>query len=114
MADNTSTPKAGNTATSGDHDRVQMLSLRKDGTPDQHDPEFLGDYEATLAATQEQFRQQAVSAVDVAERGATAGGGFRVEDAPQDPSVEELQKKHQAAEKSANTAAEKVVKGLSS
>ena len=25
-----------------DHDRVVMLSVRADGTPDQHDPELIG------------------------------------------------------------------------
>jgi hypothetical protein len=53
----------------GDHDRVQMLSLRADGTPDQTpDVELIGDPDATKSATREQFAQQAVAAVDVEKR----------------------------------------------
>jgi hypothetical protein len=53
----------------GDHDRVQMLSLRADGTPDQTERvELIGDPEATKLATREQFGQQAAAAVDVVER----------------------------------------------
>lgn len=50
----------------GDHDRVQMLSLKADGTPDQHNPEIIGDPETAKVAAREQFAQQAVSAADVA------------------------------------------------
>jgi hypothetical protein len=49
----------------GDHDRVQMLSLKADGTPDQHNPEIIGDKDVALEAAKEQFKQQAVSAADV-------------------------------------------------
>ena len=101
---------AGGNATHGDHDRVQMLSLNADGTPNQLNPELIGDKEATLAATREQFRQQAVSAVDVAERAPAAG---EVEEGPQDPYVEDLKKKHDAAADAADKAAEKAVEGLS-
>lgn len=94
---------------SGDHDRVQMLSLRADGTPDQHNPEFIGDKDATLAATTEQFRQQAVSAADVQARGASAAGS---DSGVQDPSVEELKKAHGSAAKSAESAAKKAVDSL--
>lgn len=93
----------------GDHDRVAMLSLRADGTPDQHNPEFIGDKDATLAATTEQFRQQAVSAADVQLRGAAAGAS---DSGVQDPSVEELQKAHDAAAKGAESAAKKAVDSL--
>jgi hypothetical protein len=48
----------------GDHDRVAMLSLRADGTPDQHNPELLGDRDTALRAARRQFAEQAVSAVD--------------------------------------------------
>lgn len=94
----------------GDHDRVAMLSLRADGTPDQHNPEFIGDKDATLAATTEQFRQQAVSAADVDLRGAASTDDSGV----QDPSIAELEKAHEAAAKSAETAAKKAVDSLSS
>lgn len=95
----------------GDHDRVQMLSLRADGTPDQNNPEFIGDKDVTLAATTEQFRQQAVSAADVQLRGVSADTG---DSGVQDPTVEELQKAHESAAKSAEAAAKKAVDSLSS
>jgi tRNA A37 methylthiotransferase MiaB len=95
----------------GDHDRVQMLSLRADGTPDQHNPEIVGDRDAVLAATKEQFKQQAVSAADAAN--APAGGGTTVEDAPQDPAIEAAQKEHEKVAAAAEKAAEKAVDALS-
>jgi hypothetical protein len=52
----------------GAHDRVAMLSLRADGTPDQTNPEIIGDKDAAVAAAKVQFAQQAVSAVDEAKR----------------------------------------------
>lgn len=96
----------------GDHDRVQMLSLRADGTPDQHNPEFIGDKDATLAATTEQFRQQAVSAADVELR--TANAAANSDSTVQDPTVAELEKAHAAAAKSAESAAKSAVNSLSS
>lgn len=115
MADETSKPSkaadAGNTATTGDHDRVQMLSLRADGSHDQLNPEIIGDPEIALKAAKEQFAQQAVSAVDVHERGASSSTG-EYDDAPQDPTIEALKAKHDAAAKAAEAAAEKMVKGL--
>lgn len=100
----------GNTAVpnQGDHDRVQMLSLRADGTPDQHNPEIIGDKDATLAATTEQFKQQAVSAADVKN----ADGGTVVEDAPQDPSIDAAAKEHEKVAKAAEAAAKKTVESL--
>lgn len=94
----------------GDHDRVQMLSLKADGTPDQHNPEIIGDEDTAIAAAKEQFKQQAVSAADVAN--APSGGGTAVEDAPQDPSIEKAQKEHAKVAKVAESAAEKTVKAL--
>lgn len=93
----------------GDHDRVQMLSLRADGTPDQHNPEIIGDKEAAVKATQEQFKQQAVSAADVAHAGT---GGSTVEDAPQDPSIDAAKTEHDKVAAAAEKAAEKVVNRL--
>lgn len=103
--------ETGNTAVphEGDHDRVVMLSLKADGTPDQHNPEIIGDKEFAVAATREQFAQQAVSAVDVTERGATVSAG---EEVKQDPSIEKLQKQHDKAAGAAEKAAESVVNSL--
>lgn len=102
----------GNTAVphGGDHDRVAMLSLKADGTPDQHNPEIIGDKEFALEATKEQFKQQAVSAVDVAERGVTSDTG--AETVGQDPMIEKLQEAHDKAADAAESAAENVVEAL--
>ena len=110
MAKATSTESTANTAVphEGDHDRVQMLSLRADGTPDQHNPELIGDKEVALNAAKEQFKQQAVSAADVAP----TGGGTVVEDAPQDPVIAENQAEHKKVATAAEKAAEKVVDSL--
>lgn len=96
----------------GDHDRVVMLSLKADGTPDQHNPEIIGDKEFAEQAAKRQFAEQAVSAADVAARGASAADSGVVEDAPQDPSVEKLAKEHERVSKSAESAAEKAVDSL--
>jgi hypothetical protein len=111
MAENTK-GAAGNTAvpSHGDHDRVAMLSLKADGSPDQHRPEIIGDKEFALEATKRQFTEQAVSAVDQAERGVAADTG--AETVGQDPEIEKLQKKHEAAEKDAVAAAESTVSAL--
>lgn len=95
----------------GGHDRVSMLSLRADGTPDQHDPEIIGDKDVAIAAAKEQFAQQAVSAADVAG----VGGGSVAEGAPQDPSIAEAEAEHKevaaAAEKRAEATVEQLHKG---
>ncbi|KRB73075.1 hypothetical protein ASE01_20075 [Nocardioides sp. Root190] len=116
MATSTSKPKTtdidtANTAVKheGDHDRVQMLSLRADGTPDQHNPEIIGDKEAAVKAAQEQFKQQAVSAADAKNAG---DGGSTVEDAPQDPTIEAAKAEHDKVAAAAEKAAEKVVSAL--
>lgn len=103
---------AGNTAVphGGDHDRVTMLSLHADGTPDQHNPEIVGDKDFALAATKRQYAEQAVSAVDVEHRGATTTPGG--EEVKQDPGIARLQKAHESAEKSAESAAESTVNSL--
>lgn len=103
----------GNTALpqNGDHDRVAMLSIRADGTPDQHSPEIIGDREFAEAATRRQFREQAVSAVDTLKRRELAGTGAE-EEAPQDPMIKELQEAHQATEKEAESAADATVNAL--
>ena len=111
MAQAKSAGEAGNTAVpnAGDHDRVQMLSLKADGSPDQHNPEMIGDKEFALAASKRQFAEQAVSAVDVEKRGTSTTAGEEVE---QDPSIAELQKSHDKAASAAESAAEKAVGAL--
>lgn len=95
---------------SGAHDRVAMLSLRADGTPDQTAPEIIGDKDAAVAAAKVQFAQQAVSAVDerqrLDERAAEAG------EQAEDPSIAEKKKAHDAAAKAAESKAEGVVNSL--
>jgi len=88
----------------GDHDRVQMLSLHADGTPAQIAPELIGDKDTTLAATKEQFKQQAVSAADVELRGVNATDSEKDE--------EKLKAAHEKAAKAAESAAEKTVNAL--
>lgn len=115
MADTTkpSAAAAGNTAVPhGDRDRVAMLSLRADGSPDQHNPEIIGNREFALEATREQFKQQAVSAVDQEKRAELFGTGDSAEKLEQDPKIAELQEAHQAAEKQATAAAESTVGAL--
>ena len=123
MAEASKTPSQGNTVPAhGDHDRVQMLSLRADGTPDQHNPEIIGDKDVALAAAKEQFAQQAVSAKDVELRGATASVGVlqgqkdgtvkEVESTEQDPSIAKLEDAHKGAASAAEKAAEKAVNAL--
>lgn len=97
-------------APANDHDRVAMLSVRKDGSLDQHDPEIVGDKDVALAATKEQFRQQAVAAVDVEKRDALGLGGGSL--FTEDKSIGELKKAHESAAKSAESRAESVVNGL--
>ena len=54
--DETVNPKAAE----GTQDRVAMLSLKSDGTPDQTNPVVIGDKEAAVAAAKRQFAEQAV------------------------------------------------------
>jgi hypothetical protein len=98
----------------GDHDRVQMLSLKADGTPDQLNPEFIGDEEQTLKATEEQFTQQAVSAADVEARAEldAKGRGTEVSDPKPDPEIKKLEQAHEKAAKAGKSAAAKAVKAL--
>lgn len=114
MASDETTAKApaspATAAVGGDKDRVVMASRLKDGTPDQTpDFEYIGDKEATLRATEEQLKVQAVSAADVAARGAaspaedeTNGPSTGPES---DPSIAALNEVHKAAEERAVKAA---------
>lgn len=83
------------------HDRVVMLSLRADGTPDQLNPEIIGDKEFAEEAAKRQFAEQAVSAADEV-RVAAAVAAETVE---QDPTIKaakaENEKVAQAAERKA-------------
>jgi hypothetical protein len=105
---------AGNTGVSvhGDRDRVAMLSLNADGTPDQTSPQLIGDRQLALDGTREQFRQQAVSAVDQEKRALLFGVGSTGEQLEQDPTIAELQTAHQAAEQAADSAADATVGAL--
>lgn len=116
---------AGNTAVphQGDHDRVQMLSLRADGTPDQHNPEIIGDKDVAKAAAREQFAQQAVSAADrirhaTSEPMMVVGGKDGetelkpASEAPQDPSIAEAQDEHAKVQEEAHKAADAAVDAL--
>ena len=96
----------------GDRDRVAMLSLRADGTPDQHNPEIIGNKQFALDATREQFRQQAVSAVDQRERATGPLSAGSAEQLEQDPAIAELTGKHEAAEQAATSAADATVEAL--
>lgn len=104
----------GNTAVpqGGPGDRVAMLSLNRDGTPDQHDPELIGDKEFAEAATREQFRQQAVSAVDDVRRPEVLPGTEAAGEVEQDPSIAELKDAHDKAAEAADKAAERTVSAL--
>lgn len=110
MASTGETKVVNKAAKGGDHDRVSMLSLKADGSPDQTDPEFIGDKDAAIAATTEQFKQQAVSAADVEVRGVTSGNGEV--STTEDPTVAEIQKAHEAAASGAESAAKAVVNSL--
>jgi hypothetical protein len=105
------TPTKG--AAPGAPDRVAMLSIAKDGTPDQHDPHFL-DEDFAREATRKQFTERAVSVIDETKRpelGLTLGGGS-AEETKLDPPIEELRKAHEAAAKDAEGAADALAKSL--
>lgn len=114
---------AGNTAVpETPHDRVQMLSLRPDGTPDQINPEIIGDPEFAKAAAREQFTQQAVSAADQltghSEPMMVVGGKDGetelkpASEAPQDPTIKAAQDEHEKLAEAAEKAADAMVDSL--
>ena len=98
--------------TTATHDRVVMLSLRADGTPDQINPEIIGDKEVAKEAAKRQFAEQAVSSADDAKRKADAASG--VEHVEQDPTIAAAQAEHEkiaaAAEKAATATIDKLHK----
>lgn len=120
----TTSSTKGNTAVphQGDHDRVQMLSLKADGTPDQHNPEIIGDPEFAKAAAREQFAQQAVSAADVRATSvpmmtvSNDDGTTELKpasEAPQDPEIAKAQAEHEKVQEAAHKAADSMVDALS-
>lgn len=92
-------------------DRVQMLSVAKDGSLDQHDPVLIGDKDATLAATKEQFATQAVAAAGEQKR-AEVGLGPTPTAIAEDPSIAEVKKAEDTAAKDAAKRAESAVNAL--
>lgn len=100
---NTALPK------DGDHDRVSMLSLKADGTPDQYDPEIIGDKDFAVESAKRQFAEQAVSAADFANRSA----GITGDEVSQDPSIAEAQKEHDKVAAAAEKRASSVIESLS-
>ena len=100
-----STTPANTVPAHGDHDRVVMLSLHSDGTPAQVAPELIGDKDAVLEATKEQFKQQAVSAKDVELRGVS-------DDSDSERDADKLKAEHDKAAKAAEKAAESTVDSL--
>ena len=112
----TSTEKTtgtGNTVPNGgDHDRVVMLSLKADGTPDQHNPELIGDKDAALAATKEQFAQQAVAGVDAVRRAELGLADASTDGGTADAQIDKLKVEHDKAAAAAEKRAESVVGAL--
>jgi hypothetical protein len=98
-------------ANEGDHDRVAMLSLKPDGSPDQHNPEIIGDKDAAVAAAKTQFAQQAVSAVD-AEKRAELGLAATDEGDTSDAAIDKLKAEHDKVAAAAEKKAESVVNSL--
>jgi hypothetical protein len=98
-------------ANEGDHDRVAMLSLNADGSPDQHNPEIIGDKKAAIEAAKVQFAQQAVSAVD-AEKRAELGLAGTTDGDTSDAVIDKLKAEHEKAGAAAEKRAESVVNSL--
>lgn len=103
----TANPLAGD----GDHDRVVMLSLNADGTPDQHNPEIIGDKDTAVEAAKEQFAQQAVAAVDAVKR-VELGLAGTVEGDTSDKVIDALKAEHDKAAGAAEKRAESVITAL--
>ncbi|MFJ1964895.1 hypothetical protein [Streptomyces massasporeus] len=97
----------------GDHDRIVMASRRADGSMDQINPEFIGDKETAIAAAKEQLAVQAVSAVDVAARGVSAGpADDGTGSSEPDAEVKALKEEHDKAKETAEAQAEREVEQL--
>jgi len=115
MTDTTKTDKSATPVNplvnDGDHDRVTMLSLNADGSPDQHNPEIIGDKDSAIAAAKEQFAQQAVAAVD-AEKRAELGLGGTEDGDTSDAKIDKLKAEHDKVAEKAEKRAESVVNEL--
>ncbi|MFH9012536.1 hypothetical protein ACH4C6_14245 [Streptomyces sp. NPDC017943] len=97
----------------GDHDRIVMASRRADGSMDQINPEFIGDKDVAIAAAKEQLAVQAVSAVDVAARGVSAGpADDGTGSSEPDADVAALKEAHDKAKETAEAQAEREVERL--
>lgn len=94
-------------------DRVAMLSLTKEGVPDQVNPEIIGDKDFARAATRRQFSEQAVSASDDAANVAAARDAATGDEVGQDPTIEARQKEHARVSSAAEKKADAVVDSLS-
>lgn len=96
----------------GDHDRVVMLSLKADGTPDQTpDVEIIGDKDRAVEAAKVQFAQQAVAAADSVKR-AELGLAAEDEGDTSDAKIDALRKEHEKVAGAAEKRAEAVVSEL--
>lgn len=93
------------------HDRVVGLSLKSDGTPDQNNPELIGDKDAAVEATKKQFAEFAVSAVD-AEKRTELGLAATADEDTSDAKIDALKKEHDKAAAAAEKRAESVVNSL--
>lgn len=93
------------------HDRVVSLSLRSDGTPDQNNPEIIGDKDAAVEATKKQFREFAVSAAD-AEKRREVGLTSDDEGDTSDAVIDKLKAEHDKVAEAAEKRAESVVSSL--
>jgi hypothetical protein len=95
-----------------DHDRVVSLSIAKDGTPDQNNPEIIGDKDAALAFTKRQFAEMAVSAVDAEKRSELGLGGDADSGPSPDAAIDALRAEHDKAAAAAEKSAESIVNAL--
>ncbi len=99
-------------ASDNDHDRVVMVSISKDGTLDQLDPEFIGG-EFSIAASKRQAEERAASIVDQNMRGVTSDVAATVAPGEPDPEIQKIKDAQEKAATAASSAAEKLVKANS-
>lgn len=93
-----------------DHDRVASFSITKEGTLDQSPGvEIIGDKDAALETTKEQFRQIAVAAVDAEKRPELGLAGSQEAGSTADAAIDALKAEHQKAEAAAEKKAEALV-----
>lgn len=115
MAETKTAPKADDKPVieTGDHDKVQMLSIAKDGTLDQSaNVEIIGDKDAAIEATKEQFRQIAVANVDAEKRAELGLAGTEDTSPGPDAKIDALRAEHEKAEAAAEKKAEAIVNSL--